>query len=144
MAMTKEQKSEFNLMLQKLQKLLPNAEVRKQPQTALSELLQLEKQFQINTSDVINRTSVLEKSNIPEKVIENWIFTFRIFKTHKGNLDDINNNQNSIRDYLRNDENKDEYKEKPNPSGFGYFLYFIFYGCSLYLNLNPDEITFEN
>lgn len=125
MTMTKEQQIEFNTMLTELKKLLPNAEIRKQPQTALNDLLHLEKKFNINTEDVINRTGTLNKSNISEKVIENWIFTFRIFKTHKGDLNTINN-QPPTRDYLKEPENKkDEYKQKPNPSGLGFCLFFI-------------------
>lgn len=119
-------------LIGKFQNMLPGKEIKPEPATSTKELLEFEKQFKMNTTDLIDRNKDI--SHIPEEIIEKWELTFRTFKIMKGSMEEINsfptldktinNGYLSKSQSTRTNEYLDNPNKKANPKGFA-FLFFI-------------------
>lgn len=74
-------------MLEQLKNILPEDNFKIQPATAQKELLQLEREYKINTSDFIKGSTLV---TIPDEVCEKWINTLDIFINFDGSIEDLN------------------------------------------------------
>lgn len=81
-------KMDINNILNQLKEILPAENFKAQPETAREELLQLEKKYQMNTSDFLVRKISMEI--VPEEVQEQWINTLETFIQFGGSLKDLN------------------------------------------------------
>lgn len=75
-------------LIKKFQKLMPNKIINDEPKTSTEQLLNFEKEFKINTNDVVNETKDI--SYIPNEIIDKWKLYYRIFIIMKGSLSEIN------------------------------------------------------
>jgi hypothetical protein len=110
-------------MLKQLKEILPAENFKIQPAAAREELLQLERDYNINTSIFIQDTSL--SMSVPEEVREKWIDILDTFINFNGSIEDINhlspcessyNNkpfikqnpeENPINEYLKNSKDSD-------------------------------------
>lgn len=79
---------DIEMMLNQLKELLPAESFKIQPAAAQEELIQLEKEYNINTSNFIKEQACVER--IPEEVREKWINTLDTFINFDGLIKDIN------------------------------------------------------
>lgn len=75
-------------MLNQLRKILPAENFKVQPAAAREELLQLEREHNINTSNFIEDKTLA--ITIPEEVREKWINTLDTFISFNGSMEDLN------------------------------------------------------
>lgn len=119
-------------LIEQFQEILPEQQIKPEPETSTQELLAFEKAFKINTSDLIDTNT--DTSHIPEEIIEKWQIAFRTFKIMKGSMDNINSIKKAIkREYLENSS------QKANPKGFAFIFFYKYF---LFLNLNLDGKAF--
>lgn len=88
--MDKKEQDIFNDMLSKLKELLPDAQIRHQPETSLHVLLELEERFSLNTISVFEDYVHGKETKLPRNVVDTWMTEFRIFKMHKGDISLLN------------------------------------------------------
>ena len=86
--MNEKDKKNMNDLIKKFKELMPNKEIRQEPETATNMLVQFEKEFNINTTDVINEKQDI--SYIPKEIVADWKLNYRIFTIMKGSLIKIN------------------------------------------------------
>lgn len=75
-------------MMKALKKIVPKENFRKEPETALGELIALERKHQINTQDLL--ASGFNHPSLTEEDIYEWINTFETFELFKGDLSLLN------------------------------------------------------
>ncbi|HHY20881.1 MAG TPA: hypothetical protein GX525_03150, partial [Bacilli bacterium] len=75
-------------MLNQLKDILPAENFKIQPAAAQDELLQLEREYNINTSDFIKNNICTQ--TIPEDVAEKWINTLDSFINFDGAIEELN------------------------------------------------------
>lgn len=75
-------------MLNQLKDILPAENFKIQPAAARDELLQLEREYNINTSDFIKNNICTQ--TIPEDVAEKWINTLDTFINFDGAIEELN------------------------------------------------------
>lgn len=107
-------------IIAEFQSISPNVKIQKQPETALRQLLEFEKTFQLNTIDIFNR-NIIEQTNIEESILEDWKQAFNTFSIHKGDLSKINSVKISTRKYINTNAIKN--KEEANSYEFASFLF---------------------
>lgn len=111
-------------MLDQLKKILPAENFKIQPAAAREELLQLEREYKINTSDFIEDKTLT--TTIPEEVREKWINTLDTFINFNGSIEDLNhlscerslNNKSFINQTSKENSTKEYIKEKSKESGW--------------------------
>lgn len=133
MAMTIDERKEFDTIISQFKDLVPNLKIRQQPAASLKKLLEFENQFQINTVFVINEDTIIGDTKIKKEILQEWIDTFRIFDMHNGNMSKINHIdfKKSNRHYINGNSpksKKDKFnKKEPYPYGSGSFLLNLFF-----------------
>ncbi|MEH7356802.1 hypothetical protein V7150_25165 [Neobacillus drentensis] len=112
-------------MLNQLKEILPAENFKIQPAAAREELLQLEREYKINTSNFIKDKTLA--TTIPEEVREKWINTLDTFINFNGSMEDLNhlsscegslNNKPFINQTSKENSTKEYVKEKSKESGW--------------------------
>lgn len=72
-------------MLDELREILPEGNFKKQPDSALEEILKLEKKYSVNTQDVLNDESLVRR-----EIADRWIQLLETYLLFKGEMSKIN------------------------------------------------------
>lgn len=128
-------------MLDQLKKILPAENFKVQPAAAREELLQLERAYNINTSNFIEDKTL--PTTIPEEVREKWINTLDTFISFNGSMDDLNkispsesllNNKPFINQTSKENSTK-EYVDKKSKESSWHPCLFLF--MNNFINFQP-------
>jgi len=106
--------SEFMELMNELGIPEENIIERHEPQDSLKELQKLEKQYNIDTSDIINQNSSVSLLLISKRVYEKWLDTFDTFIEYHGDSSLIDTCKNQ---YVLPNNNSQE-AEFVNPASF--------------------------
>lgn len=82
-------------ILERFKQLVPNANIKIEPESSLKELLALEKEYSMNTSDAVNLRIVLDEEvymNEQYHYLYEWESLYRTYKLFKGDESLINTN----------------------------------------------------
>lgn len=136
-------------MLNQLKNILPAENFKVQPAAAFEELLELEKEYNINTSTFIASNDLA--STLPEEVCERWINTLDTFINFNGSMDNLNHlssykkdlgNKPFVNDLMEEDYTK-EYANKQSkesnwlPCLFLYLQNFINFHTFFWMEQKP-------
>lgn len=112
-------------MLNQLKDILPSENFKVQPDAAHQELLLLESEYNINTSEFLKNPVCVEQ--IPREIRDKWINTLETFLNFDGSMEDINHlpspkniskNKTFIKQNLGENSTKEYIKEKSKESGW--------------------------
>ena len=80
-------KKDIEKIINRFKEISPGTRIEIQPESSTLKLIELEKEFNCNTKDIINKAN---KSELEEKVINEWIDIYILFSIHKGDKEKIN------------------------------------------------------